>query len=163
MCSGNECLREFDCCCPQFDSPLVAFLLNHSVRHRRNRIQNQSSKSPSAKIRRNSKASGCRWSPKTTTPYPKHNAENNAFRAHIDEVELHVSLDLKRCFTKMNNASNPLHSYSVFVFLFVALAAPNAHDTRPFGERLEFLCSHPIAASIWVIAAIAERPNIHGI
>ena len=34
VCNGVECLREVDSCCPHFDSPLVAFLLNHSVRRK---------------------------------------------------------------------------------------------------------------------------------
>ena len=34
VCNGVERLREVDCCCPHFDSPLVAFLLNHSARRK---------------------------------------------------------------------------------------------------------------------------------
>ena len=31
---GVGCLREIDCCCPHFDTPLVTLLLNHSVRRK---------------------------------------------------------------------------------------------------------------------------------
>ena len=31
---GVECLREVNCRSPHFDSPLVAFLLDHSVRRK---------------------------------------------------------------------------------------------------------------------------------